>query len=131
MTELLNTHFYDDKIKAIYEQTVAEDKSTAGLKGFDQTVTEIFGLTKASSRDDSVKDDVYRALLLLRQDSRNNIDHNGIRVEDLLPRIWRILPADDPESVFYFLEQLADIVRSGPCNNGRINRLVQVYKCLV
>lgn len=131
--EQLDTHFYDDKIKVVYDQSVANDKSTVGLKTFDQTVTDIFELTKTAKVDDAVKDDVYRSLLLLRRDSRNNVDHNGIRVEELLPRIWRILPVDDTDTdtIFYFLEQLADIVRSGPCNNGRINRLVQVYKCLV
>lgn len=132
MTQFCNTHYYDDKIKDIYDQIIEADECNHSLKSFDEVVSAIYDLIKHGSfKDNTLKKNVHRTLSLFRTDCINNIDHNGIRVEDLLPRIWRKLPLDDPNAISYFLEQLADIITMGPCNNGRINRLVQVYKCLV
>jgi hypothetical protein len=137
MTELLNTHYYDNKVKDIYMKLLANDTiyPLATLKEFRIVVQEIFEFIRffktSSGVVEKMKQNAYRTLVLFKQDVKNNKDQNGLSVEDILPRIWRILAKDDPDAIVYFIEQLADIITMGPCNNGRINRLVQVYKCLV
>jgi hypothetical protein len=137
MTELLNTHYYDNKVKDIYMKLLANDTMypLATLKEFRIVVQEIFEFIRrfktSSGVVEKMKQNAYRTLVLFKQDVKNNKDQNGLSVEDILPRIWRILVKDDPDAIIYFIEQLADIITMGPCNNGRINRLVQVYKCLV
>lgn len=135
MTDLLNTHYYDNKVKDIYMKLLIDDNGPTEFKDFEIVLQEIFEFLrvfkKGSGTVEQMKQNAYRTLVLFKQDSNNNKDQNGLSVEDILPRIWRILAKDDPDAIVYFIEQLADIITMGPCNNGRINRLVQVYKCLV
>jgi hypothetical protein len=135
MTDLLNTHYYDNNVKDIYIKLLADDTSVPESKDFEIVLQEIFEFLrvfkKSSEVVEQMKQNAYRTLVLFKQDITNNKDQNGLSVEDILPRIWRILAKDDPDAIIYFIEQLADIITMGPCNNGRINRLVQVYKCLV
>jgi len=136
---MLNTHFYDGKVKEIYQNVIQLDKSEIELMDLSTTLQEIFIFVRDFKMSDGstnnnleqLKKDAYRTLVLFKQDTKNNIDGNGLSVDDLLPRVWRILPREDPDSIIYFIEQLADVITRGPCNNGRINRLLQVYKCLV
>ena len=69
-------------------------------------------------------------LELFKNDSKNNVDCNGLNVEDIFPRVWRRVEKLNLLNSLYILEQLADVTDSGKCNNGRINRLVQIYFCL-
>lgn len=70
-------------------------------------------------------------LYLFHRDAKNNVDANGVNVENLLPLIWRRIDKRDHAAVLYFVEQLADVSQSGPCSNGRINRLLQLYSALL
>lgn len=124
--EKLNTHFYDHQIKKNYDELIARDQ-VPPTADFHHTVGEMIQYVQQFPGHPRLKQQAHASLMLFLRDSKNNMDHNGIRVEDLLPRIWAHMNTQE----VYFLEQLADISASGPCNNGRINRLLQIYACLV
>ena len=59
-------------------------------------------------------------------DVHNNYDEiNKIRLELLLPKIWNNIINKDHSVLIMFFEQMADIIVSGPCAQGRITRLIQ------
>jgi hypothetical protein len=133
----LNTHDYDNKVKEIYQKLITEDKSEDPLTNFTIVLQEVFIFVRdfqtinPTPELPQLKSDAYKTLVLFKKDTKSNSDQNGLSVEDLLPRIWRVIDRNEPDSIIYFIEQLADVITKGPCSNGRINRLLQVYKCLV
>ena len=138
----LNTHDYDKEARSIYTKLVAADPhKDQPLVEFAIVLQQIFLFVRDFKTNkpgtisppelQALKHQAYQALVLFKQDTRNNRDQFGLTVEDILPRVWRALDRSDPDSIIYFVEQLSDIKTMGSCNNGRINRLLQVYNCLV
>lgn len=124
------THDYDGKLHEEYERLVKKDKRI--VLGFDQVLDQIFfDLKVLRDKYTQFKNNsniVLAGLKLLNEDrARNYDDKNNIRVEDLLPRVWNCVKEYDDNGKFTFYEQIADIVLSGPCPQGRTTRLLQFY----
>lgn len=132
MNVSLNTHDYDNNAREIYSALVAADpKKNEPLTEFPIVLQQVFIFIQSFRGPVQLKNNAHLALILFKQDTKNNRDQSGLTVEDILPRIWRLLDRSDHDSILYFVEQLADIKTMGSCNNGRINRLLQVYNCLI
>lgn len=135
----LNTHDYDKDARHVYESLIlADPKKNEPLIPFTIVLQQIFLFIQSYKPQKQthqelhmLKNHAYQTLVLFKQDPTGNRDQSGLTVDDILPRVWRALDRSDHDSIIYFVEQLADIKTMGSCNNGRINRLLQVYNCLV
>jgi hypothetical protein len=139
MSISLNTHDYDKDARIIYEDLIAADpQKNEPLLPFpivlQQLLNLINSLPSKSTEMILIKKQACQTLILFKNDPVNNKDQYGLTVEDILPRIWRAYLTQKQkieDNILYFIEQLSDIKTMGSCNNGRINRLLQVYNCLV
>jgi hypothetical protein len=131
---LLNTHFYDSTIKQVYDELVLQDNLMDPLlpseplskEAFSAFVTEVSAEIAQNFGDIPISRSAQKALHLFLQDDGNNVNGNGLDVKEIFPRVWAQVRALNLQNSLYIIEQLADIVDSGPCSNGRINRLVQI-----
>ncbi len=129
-----NTHFYDSCIKQVYKECVECDMVTtpSGVNRETpswESFSALLGEASAEIIGDSLMScSARRALELFQRDPSQNVDGNGLNVQEIFPRVWQRVRELGLQNAPYVLEQLADIVDSGPCSNGRINRLVQLYK---
>ena len=124
------THDYDGKLHQEYERLIKKDKRE--VLGFDETLDQIFfDLKRLRDKYSKFKGDsntVLAGLTLLNEDRKKNYDDkNDIRVEELLPRVWNCVKEYDDNGKFVFYEQIADIIVSGSCPQGRTTRLFQFY----
>lgn len=124
------THDYDGKLHEEYERLVKTDKRV--VLGFDKVLDRIFAdlkiLRDKYPQFKNGSNVVLAGLKLLNEDrARNYDDKNHIRVEELLPRVWNCVKKYDDNGKFIFYEQIADIVLSGSCAQGRTTRLLQFY----
>ena len=103
----VNTHDYDGRLPLLTR------RSSISL---DDCISSIRSLT--------IDPLVHQALNLL-QDPANNYDPvNKMNACDVLCLAWECVRTHD--TVDYVLEQLADIIRSGSCLQGRTTRLYQL-----
>lgn len=132
MNNLSNqTHDYDGKLHEEYVRLVTKDTRT--VMSFDVVLDHIFldlkRMREKYPRFRNGANLVLYGLKLLNEDRRSNYDDkNDIRVEELLPRVWNCVKEYDDNGKFTFYEQIADIVLSGQCAQGRTTRLLQFYQ---
>jgi hypothetical protein len=123
----LDTHDYDTRLKKVI--TTKKEITENEFKIFVKCLTEIndfFNQDKFLKV--SSKINAQKTINLLLNDRKNNYDEkNKINVELLLPMIWNKVK-DYNELTIYdiFVEQLNDIIISGPCAQGRTTRLIQL-----
>jgi len=111
-----DTHFYDGQLISIkFPDVNIEDKREA----FEQFRSKLTSVAAQKCVD------------LILKDTERNYDHtNTMYADDLL---YHILENNNDESscIFDLLqEQLADVVMSGQCPQGRVIRLYQIYLLL-
>ena len=122
------THHYDGHLKELYKKYI--DADTKVHPTFDQTLDLIFqDLKMLREKYPQFKEGstlVLTCLKLLVDDKKGNYDDkNDIHVEQLLPRVWSNVKQFDDNGKFVFYEQIVDIIKSGPCAQGRTTRLIQ------
>ena len=123
----INTHDYDGHLKDYYKTLVLNDNNE--YESFEKVLDLIFAdlknLRSKYPQFQNSSNRVLASLQLLESDRKNNYDPiNDIRVEDLLPRVWKKVSVD--ESIrFVFYEQIIDILEKGSCSQGRVTRLIQ------
>lgn len=127
--ELLNTHYYDGKCSPtdippsqyytdeVFERSIREIREKMYLPDV--------------SLSQAQRASVSRTLDLLNASKKNNFDSTDhLDSSFLLVKIWEKLNKEPAKDLYWFFEQLADIVDSGPCPQGRSKRLFSVYLCL-
>ncbi len=130
MSNQLNTHNYDKKLKNIYKQLKNDDElHLIQPVSFENTIKEIV-LKIAPNRNlcKTIIRNIIKSLYLMKVDTNNNYDNeNDIHVEDILPRVWRFVQNYDESTLDTFWEQISEISTNGPCAQGRTTRLFQFY----
>ena len=122
----IDTHFYDTHLQQVI--TTKKDINEDEKKIFLKTIVEIMKkLNQFKNIIEPVKYyNVINTIKLFITDVHNNYDEvNKIRLELLLPKIWNNIINKDSSILISFFEQMADIIVSGPCPQGRITRLIQ------
>lgn len=122
----IDTHFYDTHLQQVI--TTKKDINEDEKKNFLKTIVEIMKkLNQFKNIIEPVKYyNVINTIKLFITDVHNNYDEvNKIRLELLLPKIWNNIINKDSSILISFFEQMADIIVSGPCPQGRITRLIQ------
>ena len=123
----LDTHDYDTRLTQIIttRQLITENE----FKIFVKCLTEINDFLNQDKflKVDS-KINAQKTIHLLANDRKNNYDDkNKIHVELLLPIIWNKVNSYNELTIYdIFVEQLSDIIISGPCAQGRTTRLIQL-----
>ena len=123
----LETHDYDTMLTKII--TTKKEISQKEFKIFIKCLTEINNfLNEDKFLKVNSKINAQKTLYLLANDRRNNYDDkNKIHTELLIPIIWNKVKKYDELTIYdIFVEQLSDIIISGPCSQGRTTRLIQL-----
>jgi hypothetical protein len=123
----LDTHDYDTRLQKII--TTKTEVNETEFKIFIKCLTEINDfLNQDKFLKVSSKINAQKTIHLLANDRRNNYDDkNKINVELLLPIIWNKMTNYNELTIYdIFVEQLSDIIISGPCAQGRTTRLIQL-----
>ena len=121
-----DTHFYDSHLQQVI--TTKKDINDNEKKEFLKIIIEIMKkLNQFQNIIGPIKYyNVINTIKLFITDVHNNYDEiNKIRLELLLPKIWNNIINKDHSVLIMFFEQMADIIVSGPCAQGRITRLIQ------
>ena len=108
------THHYDGKLGRIYRQLVADDPlAERDLPSFNESIRFLRQWLDASRlRGDPYHHTVRKAIDLLEHDHKGNFDPiNGIHVEELLPRVIKIVKTFDQEGLELFLRNVGEIVK--------------------
>ena len=123
----LETHDYDTRLTKV--MTTKKDVSKKEFKIFIKCLTEINDFLNQDKflKADS-KINAQKTIHLLANDRNNNYDNkNKIHTELLMPIIWKKIKKYNELTMYdIFVEQLADIILSGPCAQGRTTRLIQL-----
>ena len=123
----LETHDYDTRLTKVL--TTKQNLSKKELGTFIKCLEEI---NKFLNEDKflkvSSKINAQKTLHLLANDRKNNYDdRNKIHTELLVPIIWDKVKKYNELTIYdIFVEQLSDIIISGPCSQGRTTRLIQL-----
>ena len=123
----LETHDYDTRLTKII--TTKKEISQKEFKIFIKCLTEINNfLNEDKFLKVNSKINAQKTLYLLANYRRNNYDDkNKIHTELLIPIIWNKVKKYDELTIYdIFVEQLSDIIISGPCSQGRTTRLIQL-----
>lgn len=124
MAQKLNTHFYDGKLNARFEELRAKVLSPIDLE---ICWNEIHSLITSKLHGKKME----IAMMIWNQLKRDvgshaNFDQkSNIRVESLLPLVWTLVRSWEDSGKSLFLEQWIDIER-GMCPQGRVARLLQI-----
>jgi hypothetical protein len=128
----LDVHTYDGELGKNYLNLVDwDDKNLLISPDFNSCMEEIkeYILTLPKPLQ-IIGKNIY---FILIDDQKNNYDpSNKIKVEDILPRVWRFYRKNDNlDDKFVFMQQFLDISR-GTCPQGRAGaRLYQLYHMLI
>lgn len=124
----INTHDYDGSLTEEYQKYLEIDNEKLKKPmSFQKTIEKILNESK-KLEDNTLRRNVNKSCNLMLKDRQNNYDNiNKINVEDLLPRTWRFISFYDDFAKECFFEQLADIITSGSCSQGRVTRVYQFY----
>lgn len=123
----LETHDYDTRLSK-----VLTTKKDISKKEFEIFIKCLKDINKFLNEDKFLKVDskinAQKTIHLLANDRKNNYDDkNKINVELLLPIIWnKIKNYNDLTLYDIFVEQMSDIIISGPCSQGRTTRMIQL-----
>ncbi len=127
----LDTHYYDGMLKDVFAQVSKAFHMWDGRDPKEKFLTYIWAVRRLIPYvpNSSKYPRAREAVDLLEFDRKANFDStDNIDSELLFVYIFENLPVDD---MGFFLEQLEDIVVSGPCPQGRAKRLLQVVNSLL
>jgi len=114
-----DTHFYDGKLSAVNLPSRLSER---------ELTLNIFKLVHLNKNHDYIPQVSKTLNLFLRDRARNFDASDGVHLSQLLPNIIaHIEKSTDKDDTNYIWEQIADITSSGPCAQGRIKRLIQIY----
>ena len=123
----LETHDYDTRLSKIL--TTKKDISKKDFEIFIKCLKDI---NKFLNEDKTIKIkykiNAQKTIHLLANDRKNNYDNkNKINVELLLPTVWNKIKNYNELTLYnIFVEQMSDIIISGPCSQGRTTRMIQL-----
>tara|TARA_B100001248_G_C27386408_1_gene459906 strand:- start:1209 stop:1604 length:396 start_codon:yes stop_codon:yes gene_type:complete len=123
----LETHDYDTRLTKVLK--TKKEISEEEFKIFIKCLKEINNfLNQDKFLKVNSKINAQKTLHLLANDRRNNYDDkNKIHTELLIPIIWDKVKKYNELTIYdIFVEQLNDIIISGPCSQGRTTRLIQL-----
>lgn len=123
----LETHDYDTRLTKVFK--TKKEISGEEFKIFIKCLKEINNfLNQDKFLKVNSKINAQKTLHLLANDRRNNYDDkNKINTELLIPIIWNKVKNYNELTIYdIFVEQLSDIIISGPCSQGRTTRLIQL-----
>jgi hypothetical protein len=128
---LLNTHYYDGKLKS-YKEKLNEvikkriDEKKQNLFSFDESLEQAKKYVMSHATSENQHFALQTLKLFENSKDLNNFDGtNEISVEDIFPILWITLVEISSEITFNgFIEQLADVIRFGSCAQGRVIRLL-------
>jgi hypothetical protein len=124
--EKLDVHYYDGKMMRI---NIKEAKSDEKKGQFDK----LYELVRQHPNlDEKIRGFSLQAIKIIIEDINKNPNYSGSdlqRADDILFHIcMKIFAEKDQNTIITNLaEQLSDIVTSGSCPQGRVNRLMQLY----
>ena len=122
----LETHDYDTRLAKII--TTKKKVSVEEFKKFINSLKDINNfLNNDKILNKQLKINSQKTINLLANDRKNNYDtKNKINIELILPNIWKKIKNYNDNSLYLvFIEQLSDIIISGPCSQGRTTRIIQ------
>ena len=122
----LETHDYDTRLTKII--TTKKEVSVEEFKNFINSLKDINNfLNNDKILNKQLKINSQKTINLLANDRKNNYDtKNKINIELILPNIWKKIKNYNENSLYLvFIEQLSDIIKSGPCSQGRTTRIIQ------
>lgn len=130
----LNVHRYDGKLSNLYKSLTNWDKKNLKLNiNFKETIREMT-VCVIKRYNGKFKKMTLKVISIIANDAntmRNHDPSNDIKVEDILPRIWRFYRELSPDDQYIFFEQVCDFMR-GLCPQGRAGaRLFQLYSILI
>jgi hypothetical protein len=123
----LETHDYDTRLTKVLK--TKKEISKEEFQIFIKCLKEINNfLNQDKFLKVNSKINAQKTLHLLANDRRNNYDDkNQINTELLIPIIWNKVKNYNELTIYdLFVEQLSDIIISGPCSQGRTTRLIQL-----
>jgi len=125
-----DTHYYDGKIGEIYRNYVSmSDNKDDILLPFDKCIEKMIQWSNDTKIMKPLRN-VKKGIDLLNRDykkSGNYDDRNKISVEELLPKVIKIVENFDNSGKSLFLTTIGEIVELGSCSQGRISRLLGFY----
>ena len=119
--EKLNTHHYDGKLRSVYKSS---RNKTADYKNVFDALKEVL---KRNFKNSPRLTSAIRGVTLISNnvgDESSYDSTNNVRAEDIL---FDICLSCTDDTLPYLFEQLADIIDSGQCPQGRTIRLLQIY----
>jgi len=123
----LDTHSHDGPIGQLYRQIRDRDEEK-NLLSFDESITMMTQWLKDCPISPAEQQHVTRAIDLMRTDRNGNNDTlNQIQVEELLPRVIKVVETFDITGRTMFLQTIGEIVTMGQCAQGRTTRLLGYY----
>jgi hypothetical protein len=121
----LETHKYDGIVGPIYHQIINTEKDTDVIT-FDQSIS----IVEQWLHDSSIKNKtpIIKTINLFKNDRDKNFDPiNDIHVEELLPRVIKIVSTFEHSGIDLFLQKLGEITELGSCPQGRTTRLLEFF----
>lgn len=122
----LDVHHYDGKIVRVEIKEAKSDEKKGQFEKLYDFVSQHPNL------DDKMRGFSLQAIKIIIDDINKNPNYSGSdlqRADDILYHIClKIFSEKDQNTIVMNLaEQLSDIVTSGSCPQGRVNRLMQLY----
>ena len=117
---LLDTHTYDPYISARGNVLNIVAEQGEKEKIFNELKTKIKEYTGKYQR---LKPTAENAVRLILTNPQGNSYGKSMKAEDLLYLVCKKIKSEDTDML---IEQLSDIVTSGSCPAGRVNRLMQL-----
>ena len=130
----LNVHQYDGKLGKLYKPLSEWDNTHLILNLDFKTCIREMTVCVNKRYEGQFKKMTLKVINIINSDvdtMRNHDPSNNIKVEDILPRIWRFYRELSPDDQYIFFEQVCDFMR-GLCPQGRAGaRLFQLYSILM
>ncbi len=123
----LNVHGYENKIRDAYQKCVSED--TTEYESFDCVIEKIHNYISHCQCDSNQRKQALNVIRILKRHHKRPVNTdktNSISIEEILPKVWKIVENYEHSAKMVFIEQLTDILK-GSCAQGRNIRLVQFY----
>ena len=119
-----NPHEYAGKLKELATRVKKEGEKIK--EKFEEIVGKMEEEIMKSKYEK--KEEAKKALELFKNDRNGNKDlTNNITVEEIIPILWEKTKEWDETGKNVIFEQLADIILSGACPQGRCTRLLNLY----
>lgn len=127
----LNTHSYDGRLGDLYRSLKKreDDGETVSRLTMEESFHIIDNWINDSTLSNKDKQAARITIKLIEQGKKkDNYDSkNKIDVNDLLPRVVKIVKTYEKSGIDVFLKTFSEIKQLGSCAQGRTTRLLQFY----